>query len=103
MSCTLDTATTFVMSASTPYGVRRMTSRTSFITQACAVSMAVSTRSPFTASSLSRFNAATPRNAAKITTPMMDVGLAPVSSANGFFGIKDCTSCGTDRSATLPT
>ncbi len=37
------------------------------------------------------------------TTLIIDVGLAPVRSANGFFGIKDKTSCGTLRSETLPT
>ena len=37
------------------------------------------------------------------TTLMMEVGLAPVRSANGFFGMKESTICGTVRSATLPT
>ena len=80
-----------------------MTRRTSFITQLCRVSIAVSTRSPLGASSFSSFSAATPRNAAKITTLMIEVGLAPVRSANGFFGMKESTICGTVRSATLPT
>ncbi|MNC43202.1 hypothetical protein D3C75_920540 [compost metagenome] len=80
-----------------------MTRRTSFITQLCSVSIATRTRSPFGASSFSNFSAATPRKAAKITTLIMEVGFAPVRSANGFFGTKDRISCGTFRSATLPT
>ena len=65
--------------------------------------MPASTFSPRTGSSRCRRRAATPRKAAKITTLMMEVGLAPDRSAKGFLGMKDSSSCGTDRSATLPT
>lgn len=82
----LEPATTLVISASTPYGVSFMTRRTSFITQACRVSIATSARSPFGLSSFSSCSDATPRKVAKITTLMIDVGLAPVRSANGFSG-----------------
>jgi hypothetical protein len=85
----IEPATTLVISASTPYGVNCITRRTSFITQLCRVSMAVRTRWPFSTSSFSSFSAATPRNAAKITTLMIEVGFAPVRSANGFFGTKE--------------
>ena len=36
------------------------------------------------------------------TTLIIDVGFAPVRSANGFFGTKERINCGTLRSATLP-
>ncbi|MNI94983.1 hypothetical protein D3C73_1531730 [compost metagenome] len=51
---------------------------------------------------MSSCNAATPRNAAKITTLMIEVGLARARSANGFCGMNDSSSCGIFRSATLP-
>ncbi|MNV87232.1 hypothetical protein D3C71_1813400 [compost metagenome] len=54
-------------------------------------------------SSFSSCSDATPRKVAKITTLMIEVGLAPVRSANGFLGMKDSTICGTVRSASLPT
>lgn len=46
---------------------------------------------------LSRFNVVMFRNVVKIIMLMMDVGLVLVSLVNGFFGMKDCISCGIDR------
>ena len=79
-----------------------MTKRTSFITQACNVSIAVTIRCPFSASSLIKLMPAIPSKVAKITTLIMDVGCAPVNSAKGLVGRKDNTKSGTLKSVTLP-
>ncbi|MNJ56262.1 hypothetical protein D3C77_517990 [compost metagenome] len=103
MSSRFELATTLVISASTPYGVSFITRRTRRITQACRVSMAARALLPFSASSLSSCRAAMPRNTAKITTLMIEVGLARARSPTGLLGMNDSSSCGIFSSATLPT
>ena len=50
-----------------------------------------------------KLNAAIPKNAEKITVLIIEVGFAPVNSANGFLGIKEINIAGIERLLTWST
>ncbi len=77
--------------------------RTNFMTHACKISIAARAFVLFSASAFIKFKPAMPKKTAKMTTLIMEVGCAPVSSAKGLLEVNAEINQALVSRATCPT
>ena len=90
-------ANTFVISAKTPYGVKRKTKVTMRIIILYRLSTKLAKNSASFGALRRTPKKAIPTKAAKITTPIVLVGRVPAKSAKTLVGIKDKICCGIEK------